>query len=205
MAKNKKKSAAKPKPTLSEPKLALSEVLDALAPNIGGKDMETPEIAAKNLLPLLTNNEAMLSELAKIAIDAIDIEQGADSDEVFEVVENHIAAQLTEKKPPVSTYIGGEYGISNILASAFPNHQFVSRIIPDEDMDRILPVVDQRGSDSAMLDNTLEFMYMNGMDLPLAMMITIPEPWKHNGFMSQKKKDFYHYLHLCVIDFFIAM
>ena len=44
-----------------------------------------------------------------------------------------------------------------------------------------------------MLDNTLEFLYMNGLDLPLAMMLTIPEPWKHNGFMSQKKKDFYHY------------
>ncbi len=61
------------------------------------------------------------------------------------------------------------------------------------DVDKIYPVVSATGSDSAMLDNTLEFMYMNGMDLPLAMMVTIPEPWKHNGFMSQKKKDFYHY------------
>ena len=61
------------------------------------------------------------------------------------------------------------------------------------DIDKIYPVVSATGSDSAMLDNTLEFMYMNGMDLPLAMMVTIPEPWKHNGFMSQKKKDFYHY------------
>ena len=63
----------------------------------------------------------------------------------------------------------------------------------EEDMDKIYPVIAATGSDSAMLDNTLEFLYMNGMDLPLAMMITIPEPWKHNGFMSQKKKDFYHY------------
>ena len=63
----------------------------------------------------------------------------------------------------------------------------------EEEMDKIYPVISETGSDSAMLDNTLEFLYMNGMDLPLAMMITIPEPWKHNGFMTQPRQDFYHY------------
>jgi glutamate synthase (NADPH/NADH) large chain len=53
-------------------------------------------------------------------------------------------------------------------------------------------VIEESGSDSAMLDNTLEFLYMNGMDLPLAMMVTIPEPWKHNTFMDERQ-DFYHY------------
>ena len=57
---------------------------------------------------------------------------------------------------------------------------------------KILPVINQDGSDSAMLDNTLEFLVMNGMDLAKAVMITIPEPWKHVA-MEQKKKDFYHY------------
>ena len=47
------------------------------------------------------------------------------------------------------------------------------------------------GSDSAMLDNTLEFLYMNGMPLAKAMMLLIPEPWKNTA-MSQEKKDFYH-------------
>ncbi|MDD5849570.1 MAG: glutamate synthase large subunit [Firmicutes bacterium] len=65
--------------------------------------------------------------------------------------------------------------------------------IMESDIDKIFPVVNTAGSDSAMLDNTLEFLYMNGMDLPLAMMVTIPEPWKHNGFMSEDRKDFYHY------------
>ena len=46
-----------------------------------------------------------------------------------------------------------------------------------EDMTKVLPIVNQGGSDSAMLDNTLEFMVMNGMELPLAVMVTIPEPW----------------------------
>ena len=63
----------------------------------------------------------------------------------------------------------------------------------EKDVEKIFPVVERSGSDSAMLDNTLEFLYMNGIDLPLAMMMTIPEPWKHNRFMDQNKKDFYHY------------
>ncbi|MCD8013114.1 MAG: glutamate synthase large subunit [Lachnospiraceae bacterium] len=63
----------------------------------------------------------------------------------------------------------------------------------EEDMHKVLPVINAKGSDSAMLDNTLEFLTMNGMDLPLAVMITIPEPWANNAVMSQKKKDFYHY------------
>ncbi|MCR5451223.1 MAG: glutamate synthase large subunit [Lachnospiraceae bacterium] len=67
-----------------------------------------------------------------------------------------------------------------------------SEILKD-DLSKVYPVIAASGSDSAMLDNTLEFLYMNGMELPLAMMMTIPEPWKHNDFMEQSKKDFYHY------------
>ena len=58
---------------------------------------------------------------------------------------------------------------------------------------KVLPVVNTEGSDSAMLDNTLEFLVMSGMELPLAVMIMIPEPWANNAIMSQKKKDFYQY------------
>ena len=61
------------------------------------------------------------------------------------------------------------------------------------DLDKVIPVVNTEGSDSAMLDNTLEFLVMSGMELPLAVMITIPEPWDNNGTMSQKRKDFYQY------------
>lgn len=58
---------------------------------------------------------------------------------------------------------------------------------------KILPVVDTRGSDSAMLDNTLEFLVMSGMPLPLAVMITIPEPWTNNKTLDQDERDFYQY------------
>jgi len=62
-----------------------------------------------------------------------------------------------------------------------------------DQLGKVLPVVNTAGSDSAMLDNTLEFLVMSGMELPLAVMITIPEPWANNQTMTQKRKDFYQY------------
>ncbi len=61
------------------------------------------------------------------------------------------------------------------------------------ELHKVLPVVNTEGSDSAMLDNTLEFLVMSGMPLPLAVMITIPEPWENNKSISKSKKDFYQY------------
>ena len=61
------------------------------------------------------------------------------------------------------------------------------------DTDKVYPVVNVNGSDSAMLDNTLEFLVMAGMELPRAVMMCIPEPWEKDGSMSQLKKDFYAY------------
>ena len=63
----------------------------------------------------------------------------------------------------------------------------------EEDMEKVLPVIAGSGSDSAMLDNTLEFLMMNGIPLPLAVMITIPEPWRKDAGMDRKKRDLYHY------------
>ena len=67
-----------------------------------------------------------------------------------------------------------------------------STIMQDE-MYKVMPVLDPNGSDSARLDNCLEFLVLNGIPLPLAVMITIPEPWENDRFMSQEKKDFYQY------------
>lgn len=60
-------------------------------------------------------------------------------------------------------------------------------------LDRVLPVVSNSGSDSAMLDNTLEFLMFSGMELPRAVMVTIPEPWNKRRGMSRSKHDMYHY------------
>ena len=68
-----------------------------------------------------------------------------------------------------------------------------SPVLSPKQMQTVLPAVDTTGSDSAMLDNTLEFLLMNGMPLPLALMTCIPEPWKHDQNMDGDKKAFYHY------------
>ena len=61
------------------------------------------------------------------------------------------------------------------------------------ELHKVLPVINTEGSDSAMLDNTLEFLVMSGMELPLAVMITIPEPWSNDSAISSEKSDFYQY------------
>ena len=60
------------------------------------------------------------------------------------------------------------------------------------DMRRVLPVVEAQGSDSQMLDNALEFLYMNGMPLPLAAMVLLPEPWQ-NQREKTPWRDLYQY------------
>ncbi|MCD7844062.1 MAG: glutamate synthase subunit alpha, partial [Clostridiales bacterium] len=68
-----------------------------------------------------------------------------------------------------------------------------SDVMSEEELDKVYPVVDPNGSDSAQLDNTLEFLVMNGIELPMAVMMCIPEPWSNNKGMAREKYDFYRY------------
>ncbi len=61
------------------------------------------------------------------------------------------------------------------------------------DIHKVFPTIEPVGSDSARLDNALEFMVMSGLPLPLAVMITIPEPWKNDCTISKSKRNFYQY------------
>jgi glutamate synthase (ferredoxin) len=67
------------------------------------------------------------------------------------------------------------------------------------DLKKVLPVVHEDGSDSAMFDNALEFMHLAGRPLPLAMMMMIPEPWQNHEGMSKERKAFYEY-HSCLME-----
>ncbi|MHB8126402.1 MAG: glutamate synthase large subunit [Desulfitobacteriaceae bacterium] len=62
-----------------------------------------------------------------------------------------------------------------------------------DDLSKVYPIVDESGSDSAMFDNSLEFLYLTGRSLPHAMMMMIPEPWEKNELMSKEKKEFYKF------------
>jgi glutamate synthase (ferredoxin) len=75
---------------------------------------------------------------------------------------------------------------------------FASPLFGD-DLTKILPVIDQGGSDSAMFDNVLEMLTLSGRSLPHAVMMMIPEPWSGHESMSAKKKAFYEY-HSCLME-----
>ncbi|MGN0059001.1 MAG: glutamate synthase central domain-containing protein, partial [Coriobacteriales bacterium] len=60
--------------------------------------------------------------------------------------------------------------------------------IMGDDLQRVLPVIDNEGSDSAMLDNVLEFLTMNGRSLPRAVTMMLPEPWDKNEALPEKRR-----------------
>ena len=62
-----------------------------------------------------------------------------------------------------------------------------------DDLPKVLPIIDPDGSDSAIFDNTLEFLSLAGYSLPHAVMMMIPEPWSNHESMSQEKRAFYEY------------
>ena len=68
-----------------------------------------------------------------------------------------------------------------------------------KELQKVFPVVIPNGSDSAIFDNTLEFLVLTGRDLPHAMMMMIPEAWEGNPTMDQEKRDFYDY-HSCFME-----
>ncbi len=55
-------------------------------------------------------------------------------------------------------------------------------------LEDVLPIIDREGSDSAMLDNLLEFLTMNGRSLPRAVSLVLPEPWDHNEALGEKRR-----------------
>ncbi|MGI6591097.1 MAG: glutamate synthase large subunit [Eggerthellaceae bacterium] len=58
-----------------------------------------------------------------------------------------------------------------------------------ENLERVLPIIDREGSDSAMLDNVLEFITMNGRPLARTMTMLLPEPWDHNIALTDRRHD----------------
>ena len=61
------------------------------------------------------------------------------------------------------------------------------------DMECVMPVIAGEGSDSAMLDNSLEFLMFSGIELPKAVMMLVPEPWSKNTNISTARRNMFHY------------
>ncbi len=68
-----------------------------------------------------------------------------------------------------------------------------SKLFSPEEIKKLLPIIDERGSDSAKLDNVVELLLMSGRSLPHVMMMLIPEAWEKDPEMSAEKKAFYEY------------
>ena len=62
-----------------------------------------------------------------------------------------------------------------------------------EDMSKVLPIINPNGSDSAMFDNTLEFLTLSGRSLAETAMMMVPEPWIKHEQMDEDLKAFYEY------------
>ena len=68
-----------------------------------------------------------------------------------------------------------------------------------EDLQKLFPIVTETGSDSATLDNALEFLIQGGRSLPHAIMMLIPEAWSKDIHMDSDKQGFYEY-HACMME-----
>ncbi len=73
-----------------------------------------------------------------------------------------------------------------------------SRLLGDE-LEKILPVIDEDGSDTAQFDNVLELLTLNGRSLPHSIMMMIPEPWEKHESMNATTRAFYNY-HSCLME-----
>ena len=58
------------------------------------------------------------------------------------------------------------------------------------ELEKTLPIINREGSDSAILDNMLEFLMMNGRDLARAVTLVIPEPWDHNAQLTERRRSY---------------
>ena len=76
---------------------------------------------------------------------------------------------------------------------------FASPFFSKDEMDMLLPVIDNNQSDSACLDNVVELLFHCGRSLPHVMMMLIPEAWDGNEQMDPLTKAFYEY-HATLIE-----
>lgn len=62
-----------------------------------------------------------------------------------------------------------------------------------DDLEKVKPIINPDGSDTAMFDNTFEFLYLSGRSLPHVAMMMVPEPWAGRDDMDDDKRAFYEY------------
>ncbi len=61
------------------------------------------------------------------------------------------------------------------------------------DLNRLFPICNPEGSDSASFDEVLELLHLGGRSLPHAVLMMIPEAWENNADMDPARRDFYSF------------
>jgi len=87
-------------------------------------------------------------------------------------------------------------GNINMMAS---REKHLSSTLFGENIKKLLPILTEGASDSAMLDNAFEMLVRGGRSAAHALMMMIPEPWSGHETMPDDKKAFYEY-HACMME-----
>ncbi len=86
--------------------------------------------------------------------------------------------------------------INTIRGNVNAMHARESHLEPEwfeHEVEKILPIINESGSDSAMFDNCLEFLMLSGRPIEHAAMMMVPEPWSHRDDLSDERKAFFEY------------
>ncbi len=91
--------------------------------------------------------------------------------------------------------------INSIEANRFnvaAKSEFIkSEIFSDDEIKRLLPIIQDGMSDSASLDNFFEFLIVNGVDFFKSARSLLPAPWQNAPHMDPKLRAFYEYVSTC--------
>ncbi len=82
---------------------------------------------------------------------------------------------------------------ANRFNVAVKSESIKSEVFTPEEIERLLPILQSGGSDSASADNFFEFLIINGMDFFKAARAVIPAPWQNAPHMDPELRAFYEY------------
>ncbi len=82
---------------------------------------------------------------------------------------------------------------ANRINVAIKSESIKSEVFSDEEIQRLLPILQLGSSDSASADNFFEFLIVNGMDFFKAVRAVIPAAWQNAPHMDPELRAFYEY------------
>ena len=82
---------------------------------------------------------------------------------------------------------------ANRINVVIKSERIKSEVFSQEELDRLFPILQIGGSDSASLDNMFEFLLINGVDFFKAARSLVPAPWQNAPHMDSELRSYYEY------------